>query len=125
MAQEVSSIDCRFRQVLAEIRSKEVGEDYSRMAAELTKRGYTVSNNTVKNYENGTSKKIPLEYIDAVCRAYNINHAYFFSEDVPKRPMKPRHAERVLEIVRQAVDTIDEKDLDQIVAALRQLPGGH
>ena len=124
MTQEVSSISCRFRDVLTEIRKKEAGDDYLRMAAEVTARGYKVSNKTVKNYEDSTTKKIPLEYIDMVCRTYNINHAYFFSADAPRRPTTPHRTERVLEIVRRAVDTTEEKDLDQILAALRKLPDG-
>ena len=122
MTQEIPALDRRLREVLIEIR-QDAGGEFKTLADEITEFGYSVSNNTVSNYEDGTTKKIPLEYIDAVCRRYNINPAYFFSAHAPKRPTTPRQAERVLEIVRRAVGTTEERDLDKILAALRKLPG--
>ena len=122
MAQEVSEIDLRFRRILTEVR-RDAGGDFKTVAGDLAEVGYDVSNNTVSNYEDSTTKKIPLEYIDAVCRRYNINHAYFFSADAPKRPTDPKKTERVLEVVRRAVDPTSEDYLEKVLRILRKLPG--
>ncbi len=110
MTQEVSALTCRFRQVLGEVREGEAGGEYTAIVNGVAASDYTVSLNTVKNYEKGKSKKIPVEYIDAVCRAFNINHAYFFSPNAPKRPIEESVAGQKLMAMRAILDSKELSD---------------
>jgi transcriptional regulator with XRE-family HTH domain len=63
--------------------------------------GFQVSSAAVRGYEEGRTKKVPIAYVDAVCRAFGASPASFFEED-PGGPVgSPDEADRQLSAIRR------------------------
>lgn len=102
----------------------DAGGDFTDLEAGLAAVGYVVSANTVKNYETGKTQKVSADYIDALCRAFQLNPAYFFSDGVPKQRYGPGQAERTLEGVRRLVNAKEPSELRVVRQVGRDHPDG-
>ena len=63
--------------------------------------GFQVSPAAVRGYEEGRTKKVPIAYVDAVCRAFGASPTSFFAEDLDGGWGSPDEAERQLSAIRQ------------------------
>ncbi len=63
--------------------------------------GFQVSPNSVRGYEEGRTKKVPLAYVDAVCRAFGASPSSFFADDLAGAQVSPDEAERQLAAIRR------------------------
>ena len=63
--------------------------------------GFPVSPAAVRGYEEGRTKKVPITYIDAVCRAFGASPMSFFAEGLDRASGSPDEAERQLSAIRQ------------------------
>ena len=94
------SSEQRVRRVLREIRSgSRMGWD--EFAERVGHAGFQVSPAAVRGYEEGRTKKVPIAYVDAVCRAFGASPASFFAEDLDGARDSPDEAERQLSAIRQ------------------------
>ncbi len=62
--------------------------------------GFKVSPTAVRGYEEGRTKKVPLAYIEAVCRAFRASPSSFFAEDLSAE-VAPDEAARQLAAIRR------------------------
>ena len=94
------SFEQRVQKVLREIRSgSRMGWD--EFAERVGHAGFQVSPAAVRGYEDGRTKKVPIAYVDAVCRAFGASPARFFAEDLDGAPGRPDEAERQVSAIRQ------------------------
>lgn len=94
------SSEQRVQRVLREIRSgSRLGWD--KFAERVGHAGFQVSPAAVRGYEEGRTKKVPITYVDAVCRAFGASPASFFAEDLDGAPSSPDEAERQLSAIRR------------------------
>ena len=94
------SSEQRVRKVLREIRSgSRMGWD--EFAERVGHAGFQVSPAAVRGYEEGRTKKVPIAYVDAVCRAFGASPASFFAEDLDGGPGSPDEADRQLSAIRR------------------------
>ena len=94
------SSEQRVREVLRGIRSgSRMGWD--EFAERVGHAGFQVSPAAVRGYEEGRTKKVPIAYVDAVCRAFGASPASFFAEDLDGASGSPDEAERQLFAIRQ------------------------
>jgi transcriptional regulator with XRE-family HTH domain len=90
----------RVRNVLRELRSaSRLGWD--EFAKQVGDAGFQVSPAAVRGYEEGRTKKVPIAYVDAVCRAFGASPASFFAEDPAGPRGSPDEAERQLSAIRR------------------------
>ena len=90
----------RVRNVLRELRSaSRLGWD--EFAKRVGDAGFQVSPAAVRGYEEGRTKKVPIAYVDAVCRAFGASPASFFAEDPAGPRGSPDEAERQLSAIRR------------------------
>jgi transcriptional regulator with XRE-family HTH domain len=94
------SSEQRVQEVLRGIRSgSRIGWD--EFAERVGNAGFQVSPAAVRGYEEGRTKKVPIAYVDAVCRAFGASPTSFFDEDLDGGPGSPDEAERQLAAIRQ------------------------
>jgi transcriptional regulator with XRE-family HTH domain len=97
---EPNSSEQRVQKVLREIRSgSRLGWD--EFAQRVSDAGFQVSPAAVRGYEEGRTKKVPIAYADAVCRAFGASPAIFFAEDSPEPQDSSEEAERQLSEIRR------------------------
>ncbi len=94
------SFEHRVQKVLREIRSgSRLGWD--EFAQRVGDAGFQVSPAAVRGYEEGRTKKVPIAYVDSVCRAFGTSPARFFAEDLDGAEGSPDEAERQLSEIRR------------------------
>ena len=94
------SSEQRVQEVLREIRSgSRMGWD--EFAERVGHAGFQVSPAAVRGYEEGRTKKVPIAYVDAVCRAFGASPTSFFAEDLDGGWGSPDDAERQLSAIRR------------------------
>ena len=94
------SSEQRVQKILREIRSgSRMGWD--EFAERVGHAGFQVSPAAVRGYEEGRTKKVPIAYVDAVCRAFGASPASFFAEDLDGAPASPDEGDRQLSAIRQ------------------------
>ncbi len=94
------SSEQRVQEILRELRSgSRLGwDDFAKRVGDA---GFQVSPAAVRGYEEGRTKKVPIAYVDAVCRAFGASPVSFFAED-PRGPKgSPDAAERQLSAIRR------------------------
>ncbi len=90
----------RVQTVLRELRSaSRLGWD--EFAKRVGDAGFQVSPAAVRGYEEGRTKKVPLAYVDAVCRAVGASPSSFFADDLDGARGPPDEAERQLSAIRR------------------------
>lgn len=90
-----NSSEQKVQQVLREIRSgTRLGWD--EFAEPVGDVGFQVSPAAVRGYEEGRAKKVPIAYVDAVCRAFGASPTSFCVEDSSESSGSPNEAERQL-----------------------------
>ena len=95
-----NSSEQRVQQVLREIRSgTRLGWD--EFAERVGDVGFQVSPAAVRGYEEGRTKKVPIAYVDAVCRAFGASPTRFFEEDSGGPRGSLDAAEQQLSAIRQ------------------------
>ena len=95
-----NSSEQRVRQVLREIRSgSKLGWD--EFAERVGDAGFQVSPAAVRGYEEGRTKKVPIAYVDAVCRAFEASPVSFFGEDPGGARRSPDETEGKLSAIRR------------------------
>lgn len=94
------SFERRVQKVLREIRSgSRLGWD--EFSKRVSDSGFQVSPAAVRGYEEGRTKKVPIAYVDAVCRAFGASPARFFAEDLDGAEGSPDETERQLSEIRR------------------------
>ena len=74
---------------------------WDEFATRVSQAGFQVSPAAVRGYEEGRTKKVPIAYVDAVCRTFGTSPASFFAEDVGgPRPSADDAERQLLEIRR-------------------------
>ncbi len=86
--------------VLRELRSKS-GLGWAEFAERVGRAGFQVSATGVRGYEEGRTKKIPLAYVDAVCRSFGASPSIFFSNDHMEARLPTGEAEGQLAEIRR------------------------
>ena len=94
-----STMDRPAPHVLAKIRTRS-GLNWSGFADRVSEAGFKVSGRRVRAYEEGTTEKIPLEYVEAVCSAFGTSPGVFFSQ-ARSADTTPSEAERQLAAIRE------------------------
>jgi len=93
-------VDRRARSVITSVRS-ETGLSAEEFAERVSEAGFEVSGRHVEQYEKGTPKGTPLEYVQAICRAFGVPAARFFPGDtVADSAWEGTVAERQLAAIR-------------------------
>ena len=94
------SSEQRVQKILRELRSgSRLGwDDFAKRVGDA---GFQVSPAAVRGYEEGRTKKVPIAYVDAVCRAFRASPASFFEEDPGGPRGSPDEAERQLSAIRR------------------------
>lgn len=82
MTEKTNTINASIIRALRGIRKRE-GLGLTGFAERLAQHGYRVTANAVKGYEEGRTKKIPLEYVHAVGVAFDTPVSAFFAEVEP------------------------------------------
>ncbi len=96
----LNSSEQRVQKVLREIRSgSRLGWD--EFAERVGDVGFQVSPAAVRGYEEGRTKKVPLAYVDAVCRAFGASPTRFFEEDSGEAKGSLDEAEQQLSAIRR------------------------
>jgi len=95
-----NSSEQRVQKILQELRSgSRLGWD--EFAERVGDAGFQVSPAAVRGYEEGRTKKVPIAYVDAVCRAFGALPASFFAEDPAGPRGSPDEAQRQLSDIRR------------------------
>ena len=94
------SSEHRVQTVLRELRS-ESKLSWDEFAERVGQAGFQVSPAAVRAYEEGRTKKIPLAYVDAVCRAFGASPSSFFADDLTGAQLPNDEAERQLAAIRR------------------------
>ena len=89
----------RVQTVLRELRSG-ARLSWNEFAEQVGHAGFQVSPAAVRGYEEGRTKKVPLAYVEAVCRAFGASPSRFFAEDLGGAQLSPDEAERQLAEIR-------------------------
>ena len=97
--------------VLRKLRS-ESRLSWDEFAERVGRAGFQVSAAAVRGYEEGRTKKVPLAYVDAVCRAFRASPSSFFADDLSGAQVSPDEAERQLAAIRRIL--LDSKPLGQV-----------
>ena len=92
------------------------GLTWEQFARRVSQSGFRVSSESVQSYEEGRTKKIPLDYVEAVCRAFGAAPTAFFSPDLPGAFTQTGEAERKLSAIREIVSGSDGPIANQFVA---------
>jgi transcriptional regulator with XRE-family HTH domain len=94
------SSEHRVQTVLRELRSESTlsWDDFAKRVGQA---GFQVSPAAVRGYEEGRTKKIPLAYVDAVCRAFGASPSSFFADDLTGAQLPNDEAERQLAAIRR------------------------
>jgi len=74
---------------------------WDEFAERVSSAGFQVSPAAVRGYEEGRTKKIPLAYVEAVCRAFQAPPLSFFAEDLGGGTVSAGEAERQLSAIRR------------------------
>ena len=90
----------RVQTVLRELRSG-ARLSWDEFAEQVGHAGFQVSPAAVRRYEEGRTKKVPLAYVDAVCRAVGASPSSFFADDLDGARGLPDEAERQLSAIRR------------------------
>ena len=90
----------RVQTVLRELRS-ESRLSWDEFAERVGRAGFQVSPTAVRGYEEGRTKKVPLAYVEAVCRAVGASPSSFFGDDLSGAQVSPDEAERQLAAIRR------------------------
>ncbi len=95
-----NSSERRVQKILRELRSgSRLGwDDFAKRVSDA---GFQVSPAAVRGYEEGRTKKVPIAYVDAVCRAFRASPASFFEEDPGGPRGSPDEDERQLSAIRR------------------------
>ena len=94
------SSEQRVQEVLREIRSRS-RMGWNEFAERVGHAGFQVSPAAVRGYEEGRTKKVPIAYVDAVCRAFGASPTRFFAEDLDGGRGSSDEAEGQLSAIRQ------------------------
>ena len=94
------SSEQRVQTVLRELRS-ESRLSWDEFAERVGRAGFQVSPTAVRGYEEGRTKKVPLAYVEAVCRAVGASPSSFFADDLSGAQVAPDEAERQLAAIRR------------------------
>ena len=94
------SSEQRVQTVLRELRS-ESRLSWAEFAERVGRAGFQVSPTAVRGYEEGRTKKVPLAYVEAVCRAVGASPSSFFADDLSGAQVAPDEAERQLAAIRR------------------------
>ena len=94
------SSEQRVQTVLRELRS-ESRLSWDEFAERVGRAGFQVSPTAVRGYEEGRTKKVPLAYVEAVCRAVGASPSSFFADDLSEAQVAPDEAERQLAAIRR------------------------
>ena len=99
------SSEQRVQTVLRELRSAST-LSWDEFAERVGRAGFQVSAAVVRGYEEGRTKKVPLSYVDAVCRAFGTSPSSFFADDLtgaqlPHDTTERREPERQLAAIRR------------------------
>lgn len=94
---------------------QEEGLSAQKFADRLTAGGYSVSDVAVLKYEapEGT-KKIPGDYLAAVCRVFTRSPAWLLMGTEPRRPSRPSVDQRALVLMDQLMDAWRLGDIPEI-----------
>ena len=97
---DLKSSEQRVQKILRELRSgSRLGwDDFAKRVSDA---GFQVSPAAVRGYEEGRTKKVPIAYVDAVCRAFGASPASFFAEDSGGLQGSPDEAERQVSAIRR------------------------
>ena len=90
----------RVQTVLRELRSGS-GLGWAEFAERVGRAGFQVSPTGVRGYEEGRTKKVPLAYVDAVCRSFGVSPSIFFSNDHTEARLPAGEAEGQLAEIRR------------------------
>ncbi len=94
------SSEQRVQAVLRELRSRST-LNWDEFAERVGRAGFQVSPTAVRGYEEGPTKKIPLAYVEAVCRAFGASPASFFPDDLTGAQLPHDEADRQLAAIRR------------------------
>ena len=94
------SSEQRVQAVLRELRSEST-LSWDEFAERVSRAGFQVSPAAVRGYEEGRTKKVPLAYVNAVCRALGTSPSSFFADDLADAPRPHDEAERQLAAIRR------------------------
>ncbi len=94
------SSEQRVQTVLRELRSGST-LSWDGFAERVGRAGFQVSPTAVRRYEEGRTKKVPLAYVDAVCRAFGASPSSFFAEDLEGAQLSHDEAERQISAIRR------------------------
>lgn len=94
------SSEQRVQTVLRELRS-ESRLSWDEFAERVARAGFQVSPAAVRGYEEGRTKKVPLAYVEAVCRAVGASPSSFFADDLAGAQVSPDEAELQLAAIRR------------------------
>jgi len=94
------SSEQRVQTVLRKLRS-ESRLSWDEFAERVGHAGFQVSPTAVRGYEEGRTKKVPLAYVEAVCRAVGASPSNFFAPDLAGAQISPDEAQRQLTAIRQ------------------------
>ncbi len=83
-----NSSEQRVQKILRELRSgSRLGwDDFAKRVGDA---GFQVSPAAVRGYEEGRTKKVPIAYVDAVCRAFGASPTRFVVEDSSESSRSP------------------------------------
>ncbi len=101
---EASPMDRPAPHVLAKVRTGS-GLSWDGFAVRVSEAGFAVSGRRVRAYEEGSTKRIPLEYVEAVCSAFGTSPGVFFSQGASGDVIPSEtEAERQLAAVRKVLE---------------------
>jgi len=89
----------RVQTVLRELRSGS-RLSWDEFAERVGRAGFQVSPAAARGYEEGRTKKVPLAYVESVCRAFGTSPSTFFAEDLRGAQLSSDGAERQLAEIR-------------------------
>ena len=98
---KASDMDRRATSVLTKVRT-EAGLSCDEFADRVSDAGFAVSGRRIRAYEEGTTRMIPLDYVEAVCRAFGTSPGVFFShEEFTDMSPSETEAEHQLAAIRE------------------------
>ena len=117
---EASTVDRPAPHVLAKVRTGS-GQNWSGFADRVSEAGFKVSGRRVRAYEEGTTEKIPLEYVEAVCSAFGTFPGIFFSQ-AQSADATPSEAEHQLAAIREYNEANEAMKLTRIAGLSHTRP---
>lgn len=106
MTEDITSINRSIVGVLRDLRTRE-GLGLTGFAERLGEVGYRITANAVKGYEEGRTRKIPLEYVYAVAVAFDAPVSDFFARPDAGTPTDDATAK--LAAIREIVGSVSER----------------